>query len=162
MAGAEKKTAAPQHPETKTEEPGVAGAEEQPAGPEPSQEEPVRAMKASLPTAPIVTPEIPKPPIRRRDEDAASIIVRTMEALRGQKKVKIIIPSTELEKDPVVVGLNGYVYRIKRDEPVEVPSSVLGVLMEAKITSYLQRKREDGEGNELVPVVSLRFPVSRV
>ena len=105
--------------------------------------------------------KIPKAPIHKPDE-SASIIVRTMETLRAQQKVKIIIPSTEFEKDPVVVGLNGYVYQIKRDEAVEVPTSILGVLLEAKITSYVQRKREDGEGNELIATTSLRFPVSRV
>lgn len=158
MAGSEKK--APQG-EQKAEE-TVSGHHAEDGHTHPHQEDPVRAMKASLPTAPIVTPEIPKPPIRRSPEEEASIIVRTMEALRVQKKVKIIIPSTEFEKDPVTVGINGYVYQIKRDEPVEVPGSVLGVLMEAKITSYVQKKREDGEGNELVPIISLRFPVSRV
>jgi len=105
---------------------------------------------------------IPRAPIRRDEEDGASIIVKTMLALRSQAKVKITIPSSETEKDPVTVSLNGYAYQIKRDEDVEVPKDIEKVLMNAKTTTYVQRKREDGEGNELVPVVSLRFPVSRV
>ena len=108
-------------------------------------------------------PVIPKAPIRRDDdEDTSSIIVRTMYALRHQAKVKIMIPSSETEKDPVTVSINGHAYQIKRDETVEVPKDVLAVLMNAKTTTYVQRKREDGEGNDLVPIVSMRFPVSRV
>lgn len=105
--------------------------------------------------------KIPKAPIRKPDEDA-SIIVKTMEALRNEKKVKIVIPASETEKEPVTVSINGYAYQIKRDEPVEVPESVFKALMDAKQTTYTQKKREDGEGNELVPTTTLRFPVSRV
>jgi hypothetical protein len=106
-------------------------------------------------------PVIPKAPIRKVDDDA-SIIVKTMEALKSQEKVKIMIPSSETEKDPVTVSINGYVYQIQRDQTVEVPKDVYRVLLDAKTTTYVQRKREDGEGNDLVPSTSLRFPVSRL
>lgn len=83
-------------------------------------------------------------------------MVDVRDELNAQKKVKITIPSTELERDPVVVGINGYVFQIKRDEPVEVPQSVLNVLNDAKMTIYKQVKRTDGEGNELVAINAQR------
>jgi len=79
------------------------------------------------------------------------------ETLKAQKKRRILIPSTEKDRDPVSVQVNGYCYVIKRDEEVEVPEAVVEVLKNAKLTTYVQRKRENGDGNELVPVVSTRF-----
>lgn len=78
--------------------------------------------------------------------------------LQRQKKVRILIPSTETQRDDVSVAVNGYAYNIKRDAEVEVPESVVEVLKNARTTTYIQRKREDGgEGNELIPQHSPRF-----
>ena len=79
------------------------------------------------------------------------------DALDAEKKVRILIPSTETERDAVPVGVCGYTYLIKRDEEVEVPQSVVSVLRDAKMTIYRQVKRTEGEGNELVPVIAQRF-----
>jgi hypothetical protein len=85
--------------------------------------------------------------------------METRSALKGQKLIKIRIPSTETQKDPVPVGVNGYTYLIKRDHTVEVPESVVEVLNNAVATLYDQKEREDGnEGMELVPYDALRFP----
>lgn len=77
--------------------------------------------------------------------------------LNLQKKVKLMIPSTEHDRQPVPVGINGYVFLIERDKEVQVPESVVQVLRDAKLTTYKQKKREDGEGNELIPIVSQRW-----
>ncbi len=90
-------------------------------------------------------------------------IEETKTILRGQKKVKIMIPSTETDHDDVKVGVNGYVYQIQRDKVVEVPESVIGVLKDAITAEYRQVKRADGgEGYELVPMEAMRhaFQVS--
>lgn len=87
---------------------------------------------------------------------------KTREVLGKEKKIKIQIPSTETEKDPVVVGINGYVYQIQRDEVVEVPESVAMVLDDAKMSIFVQERRPDGEGNELREIVAQRIPYQTV
>ncbi len=77
--------------------------------------------------------------------------------LKGQKHYKVMIPSTETERGDVAVQVCGYCYQIKRDVSCEVPEAVLDVLRNAKYTLYTQRKREDGDGMELVPVISQRY-----
>lgn len=97
-----------------------------------------------------------KPPVGAPANDQFTL--RTKKELEKQPKVKIRIPSTETEKDDVTVGINGYTYQIKRDTEVLVPRSVAQVLEDAKITIYTQKKRENGEGNELVATVAQRIP----
>lgn len=77
--------------------------------------------------------------------------------LRAQKHVKIMIPSTETDRDPVVVSVNGYVYMIKRDASVEVPEAVVEALKNAILIQFAQKRREDGDGNELIPVAARRY-----
>ena len=90
------------------------------------------------------------------------VIAKTKAALRKEDKVRIKIMSTETQRDDVPVGVNGHTYLIKRDEPVEVPLSVLEVLDHATYTAYTQVKRESGEGYDLVGREILRFPYVRV
>jgi len=79
-------------------------------------------------------------------EPNASVKSSAHAKLRKQKKIKIMIPSTEAPdgKDDVQVGVNGVLYLIKRDLEVEVPESVVGVLKNAVQTLYLQNE-ETGE-----------------
>lgn len=94
--------------------------------------------------------------VKREAPGKLNDIKDVRDELNAQDKVKIMIPSTELERDTVNVGINGYVYQIKRDEVVEVPRSVVGVLNDARMTIYKQVKRVEGEGNELVPINAQR------
>lgn len=91
------------------------------------------------------------------DESSIDNTREVASELRKQKKAKIMIPSTEHDREPVSVGVNGYVFLIQRDKEVEVPESVVQVLRDAKLTTYRQKKREDGEGNESIPIVSQRW-----
>lgn len=84
--------------------------------------------------------------------------LRTKRELAKQPKIKIRIPSSETEKDDVFVCINGYTFQIKRDVEVEVPRSVAKVLEDARYTLYTQKKRADGEGNELIPQTVQRIP----
>ncbi len=89
-------------------------------------------------------------------------IATTGELLKKQPRVKIIIQSSERDKGPVDVAINGYAFRIKRDEEVEVPEDVLKVLDNAIMKIYDQVKREDGEGMQLVERKVKRFPYTIV
>jgi len=101
--------------------------------------------------------DLPKP------EGAETFIEDTRDILNKQKKYKIMIPSTERERDPVQVSINGYAYNIPRDKEVAVPQSVLEVLNNASHTVYTIKKRAEGEeGNELVPQEVRRFPYQSV
>lgn len=82
--------------------------------------------------------------------------------LKQQRKVTILIPSTEREKDAVVVGINGYVYNIPRDRECVVPEAVVHVLNNAVITDYELQKRPVGQdGNEMVERKVQRFAFSQ-
>ena len=96
--------------------------------------------------------------------DQTGVTEKTKTILRNQEKVKIVIPSTELDKEPVFLSLNGHAYQIKRDEPVELPVDVVkNCLDNAKTSFFSVRKRKDEqEGNELVETVTLRFPYQRL
>jgi len=81
------------------------------------------------------------------------------EKLDSEKKIKIIIPSTETDREDVKIGICGYPYAIMRDVPVEVPLSVVKVLQDAIVTTYKQVPRDGkGEGFDLVPFESMRYP----
>lgn len=151
----------PRKPETESEkakdETVHAQGQETPDVPETSVTE-VEALKKRVAELEAAKPsEVPDAP-----ESMILLTQKTREELSGQKKVKVRIPSTETDKDPVVVGINGYVYQIKRDEVVEVPASVAQVLDDAKLTLYVQKKREDGEGNELIETSAQRIPYQRL
>lgn len=84
----------------------------------------------------------------------------TRDELHAQRKVTVNIPITENDKDDVVVQINGYAFQIKRGADVPVPVSVAKVLEDAKIMTFAQVKRADGEGNELVAQETQRIPFS--
>ena len=87
----------------------------------------------------------------------------TRDALKKQRHYKISIPSTETQKDPIHVAINGYAYNIPRDTEVSLPESVIEVLRNAKYTVYTLKKRGEGEeGNELVGQDVQRFPFQSV
>lgn len=53
---------------------------------------------------------------------------RAMHQLRQQEKVVLTINSQPNDSTPVMVSVNGYAYRINRDEPVLVPRAVAEML----------------------------------
>jgi len=56
---------------------------------------------------------------------------RTGELLAGEPRVRIRIASSGEENAAVDVGVNGYFYRIRRGETVEVPQTVADLLTNA-------------------------------
>lgn len=91
-------------------------------------------------------------------EGAVDNTKEVVRELRAQRRFKIRINSTDSEQEDVPVGIQGHVFLIKRDTEVVVPESVVEVLRGATKTLFRQRKRADGEGNELVPYQAPRFP----
>lgn len=71
---------------------------------------------------------------------------RAMHQLRQQEKVLLTINSEPNDSTPVMVSVNGYAYRINRDEPVLVPRAVAEALKLA-IMEVPQVKR-DPNGQE--------------
>ena len=110
----------------------------------------------------VVDEDLDKGPGAGTAKGVGQFINETRRVLRAQKKRKIVIPSTEREKEAVVVSINGYVYNIPRDKEVEVPEGVIEVLRNARIKSYSVRKREEGEGNELIEQEVARVPFQTV
>jgi len=92
----------------------------------------------------------------RADDNAVE--TKTMETLHKQPVKRIVIDSTETQKEDVHVAVNGHTYCIQRDKEVELPLAVIEVLDNAKTTVYKQVKRENGEGYDLVPSEVRRFP----
>lgn len=158
----------------------IVGKEETPVT---EQEEPVKSISdldvgdilpdAPGPVAAEVTPPgkddklPPKPTKQTRHKeiraDDQSIITETRKVLQREPKVRVMIASTETEKQPVDVAINGYTYRIARDNEVEVPESVLEVLRNAQYEIFTQKERTDGgEGIEMVPSFVARFPMQIV
>ena len=88
--------------------------------------------------------------------DDPSILTRTKELLHSQKLITIEIPSTERDRSAVTVTVNGLAFNIPRDKPVQVPEAVVHVLENAKFSTFSSKKREGGEGNELVESVTQR------
>lgn len=68
--------------------------------------------------------------------DFIKTALSTGEKLKKQSKIRISIPKSELNQgdDYVVVAINGYKYKIKRGEEVEVPKSVYNLL---KVGKYI-------------------------
>jgi len=60
----------------------------------------------------------------------------TKEMLNRQKKCRIKVHSTERDKHPVKVSINGYMYLFPRDKWVVVPEAVRATLDEAQIKDY--------------------------
>lgn len=55
----------------------------------------------------------------------------SVKSLKQDERVTIIVAESETDKQPVVVGVNGRNYVMKRGEPVSVPLSVIEVLNNA-------------------------------
>jgi hypothetical protein len=94
----------------------------------------------------------------QKADEGADNIGQVKARLDAQPKYKIMVPSTELDREDVKVGICGYTYQIQRDKPVSVPESVVKVLQQAVVTSYKQVPRKEGEGYDLVPFESMRYP----
>ncbi|MBO6170641.1 MAG: hypothetical protein J6N67_00560 [Desulfovibrio sp.] len=87
--------------------------------------------------APAQQPQ-PVPTKAQQPEEAGkSAVVKAEKAterqLKRQERVWLTINSTENDSTAVMVGVNGYAYRIKRDKPCLVPVAVVEAL---KLASY--------------------------
>lgn len=78
------------------------------------------------------------------------------------KKKFLIIQSGANENDTasVMIGINGYVYKIKRDEEVEVPESVINVLKDAVQQQPVQSVVNGQMQTTFRPVKRYSFSVS--
>lgn len=79
-------------------------------------------------------------------------------ALSGKKKT-ITIHTSDADggQDAVPIGLNGYMYQVPRGMPVEVPAELVGILENAKTSTY----HPAGPGKtELIERVNNRFAFS--
>jgi hypothetical protein len=77
-------------------------------------------------------------------------------ALSGKKKtITIHVSDAENGQDAVPIGLNGYMYLVPRGVPVEVPEEIVGILENAKTSTFHPSK--DGD---LVERVHNRFAFS--
>jgi hypothetical protein len=83
----------------------------------------------------------------------------TKKIMSGEKRYKITIASTEKEKTPVFVGINGISYNIPRDVEVEVPHCVVMTLREAVTKSYTITESPGAEGAKINVASVPRFPV---
>ena len=72
--------------------------------------------------------------IQITSENMASL---TKEILSTEGKYTVVINSTERDKEPVFVAINGHTYNIPRDTEVELPDSVVRVLSDARVTVYI-------------------------
>lgn len=102
---------------------------EKPLAAESSPETPITPK--AIPSSPETPPS--SPDTETDAEEEAALLRQEMlnaEALRRQRKVRILIPSGRdpHEQCPVPVGVNGRSYLIERDKEVPVPESVLHVL----------------------------------
>jgi hypothetical protein len=82
-------------------------------------------------------------------------MTKTREILQEEDHIQVRIPSTEKDKNPVFVGINGHAYHIKRDEWVSVPKSIVGVLDDA-ITPQV-RTINDGKDIQVETHMVSRF-----
>lgn len=88
----------------------------------------------------------------------ANFVGKTQKHIASAKKMRILIPSTETQREDVFVQVNGVSFQIKRDVEVDIPTPVLEALNNAVQTVYTQTKRPDGEGYDMVPRDVMRFP----
>ena len=111
---------------------------------------PVNAKKA--------TPEqLRTVPLNSTNEDSV-----TKKILASEKKFKITIPSTEKEKEAVLVGINGVFYNIPRDKEVEVPASVVHALKNAVTMTYRIIQDKDADGAKVIEQPVARIPLQAV
>lgn len=90
-------------------------------------------------------------------EVKAKTVTETGTTSRQVKKYKITIHNQEGPggKDDVVVGVNGRVWQIQREQEVVVPEMVYDVLKNAVEKLYYMDARDN-----LVRATSTRFPIS--
>jgi hypothetical protein len=91
-----------------------------------------------------------------REKVARDYVGKVRDILRAQPKVRIMIPSTETKKTDVVVGINGYAYKIMRDKEGWVPCAVVHRLENAKEIRYKLAEKPDKSGMYLEPRMVLR------
>jgi len=112
--------------------------------------EPAPVEKTPLNIPKATTAELKKTAITTENADAV-----TRELVKRDKMVMLKIQSTERDKSAVYVGINGRNWNIPRDIWVKVPSCVVAVLDEAKITQYSvmsdpkQKDHAEIESNEV-------------
>lgn len=73
-------------------------------------------------------------------EKAQIVRAATVDVLGGEVRLVIGEGPDDLGKEPVDIGVNGKVWRIKRNEEVVVPASVYEVIRNAKTTVYTSTK----------------------
>jgi hypothetical protein len=99
-----------------------------------------RKQGRSAKAAKVVAPEIHEAP--EVDEEVSE----SVEAKPSEQMVNIMIDEVDGMPNYEVVGVNGYVYKIKRGEKVAVPISVVKILENAIATRTVQREdRVTGE-----------------
>lgn len=85
----------------------------------------------------------------------------TKEMLRRDKMVMLKLQSTERDKGGQFVCLNGRSYMIPRDVWVKVPSAIVSVLEEAKITHYsVMADPSKGDSAKIESQETARFGMS--
>ena len=70
---------------------------------------------------------------------------QTEKQLKQQERVWLTINSTANDSSKVTVGVNGYAYRINRDEPALVPKAVVEVLKLASEDQAYTNRQENGQ-----------------
>lgn len=90
----------------------------------------------TLPVTPVNINKVPGAELKNMPMTSIGAITITKEILKRDHKVMVKINSTERDKSPVFVGINGHAYNIPRDKWFSVPYSVIGVLETAKMTQY--------------------------
>lgn len=135
--------------------------ESKPAVPAPAKKVPAKKKPAAKkPAVPAEPKEVKAPKVTTSDINDGDPTEKTREALKSEKKVTVLINSSETDKDDVFVAVNGYAMTIQRDKEVQIPLSIYEALQNAKMTVYRQVKREDGEGMQLIETEVQRHSMS--
>jgi hypothetical protein len=87
-----------------------------------------------------------------------NFVGKTQAHISNSRKARIIIPSTETQREDVFLSVNGVNRLIKRDMEVELELPFIEALNHATMTVFTQTKREDGEGYDMKPREVLRYP----
>jgi CRISPR/Cas system-associated exonuclease Cas4 (RecB family) len=132
-------------------------AENKPVAPAAKQVPAKKKPAIKKPAVPAATKETKIVSAPLNDGDPTEM---TRKILAEEKKVTVVINSTEIDKDDVFVAVNGYAMIIQRDKEVPIPLSIYEALQNAKMTVYRQVKREDGEGMQLIETEVQRHSMS--
>lgn len=94
--------------------------------------------------------------LRKRIREALGEEVEAKpKAPTGKKTVFVTIAKDKDNKQPVPLGLNGKIIRIRRGERVEIPEAFLAVLQNAV------RQEKDPESGELIETPAYPYSVER-